>query len=191
MTSLETKIREYYTPNEIQEALRVLTPNELMRIKKIAWQYVGGHMLDADDLVSESLYRAISGVRETWPKDISLVTFVAGIIESIAGDERRKYKEEKKKVRYIDADGFKDPGSNKDNPETCLIDIDSSEKLAKTIDEVFADDDEALLMIMHREAGDKAGEIMKVEKWDKTAYETIRKRIKRQTEKFFPKKESV
>lgn len=58
-----------------------------IRLRKIARYYSFGGMIESDDLLQEALRRTIEGGRAC-PGDVPPITFLAGVMRSIADDER-------------------------------------------------------------------------------------------------------
>lgn len=175
---------EHLSPTEIKAAIQALSNADRLRLGKIARRYAAGRPVDADDLLSEATVAALSGNRKC-PRDVPLTAFFAGAMKSIAHNERRKARAEWR-ATLID--------NKPDNDPVSLVPADgpSPEQQAMARNEInaifalFKDDDGVTLLLMGLFDDYAPNEICDINQWDRTTYDTIRKRLRRGLDKHFP-----
>lgn len=161
----------YLSREELEAGIKGLSDVDILRLRKIANQYTGNHDMEAEELLSEAVLRTLSGGRKTCPRDLPIVNFLAGVIRSIAEDERRK-KRNAGNVVNIDDCELNDSGSN---PEDVVLE----KQLFKQLESFFDEDEEILLLLLYLNEGYSPCEIQQEEGWSETQYNTIRKRMRR------------
>lgn len=170
-TQIKDMETEYLTKLELEECIEALSPADLLKLKKIANVYTGNHELEAEDLLQEAICRVLSGGRKKCPTDVPFLTFIAGIMKSIAYGERKKYK----RLDHYNKNDRQDIEDINSLPYQPIL-----EKQAyNEIESIFEDDDEILLLIFHLSDETSPKEIQNSEGWNKTKYDSIRKRMRR------------
>jgi len=161
----------HHSREELEVLVKGLSDADILRLQHIAEIYTGNHEMDADDLVNEAVSRALSGERKTCPKNLPIISFLAGVMRSISNGEREKYQ----RNEQLNEDKW-----------NAIEDLDSSteKNLAesqafKEMEEIFEDDEQILLLIFHLQEGGSPTEIQKSEGWSKTQYNTIRRKMRR------------
>lgn len=81
--------RPAMSAQEVSENIRNLGAGEKAGLAKIARLYSRKTPYDPADLLQESICRALSGER-TWPKGISALLFLGGVIQSVAWQWRQR-----------------------------------------------------------------------------------------------------
>ena len=161
----------YFSREELEALILGLTDTDILRLRQTACTYTGSHDLEADDLVQEAIVRVLSGDRKSCPSNIPVIIFIIGIMKSIANGERNK---NKVRVAYAEKNEDADfPGHQ--HPECPLVE---AERLNE-IESIFEDDEDVLLLFMHLQEGNSPSEIQSAEEWDKTKYDTVRRRARR------------
>jgi DNA-directed RNA polymerase specialized sigma24 family protein len=151
---------------EIAEAIRSLTLAQLARLRKTA--EVFSYAMEPDDLLQEALARAISGDRHC-PAHLDLVTFLGGVMRSIASGEHERAKLRPPLVALAHHGG--EPGKAPDPHDTSLDVSETLERdqetrdLLKRVVELFADDAEARDIIEGRLAEMTAEELKELTAW--------------------------
>ncbi len=174
--------KEYYSAEEIEQQIHNLSNIDLLRLQKIANKYTGNHELKADDLIQEAVCRILAGERKKWPVDLPILSFIAGIMKSIAYDERRK---RAPVIRY-DEDQLNSIKSEDAAIDEKLITEEEHKEVQekfKVLEKYLSDDEEVLLVIMHLSEEHTPSQIMADEKWEKRQYDTIRRRMRRKINK--------
>ena len=80
---------EYASPDEAATALAALAPADRIRLEKIARNRLQGPSNAWEDLLQEAIRRILEGTRK-WPRNVSLIVFVAEVMRSLASDYRRQ-----------------------------------------------------------------------------------------------------
>ena len=161
----------YLSREELEGLIFGLTHTDILRLRKIANTYTGGHSLEADDLINEAVDRILSGSRKSCPADVSAVTFIANAMRSIASGER-----DKNKVRLAYAEKEEAVQNTEQlSPEEKIVEADR----LKELEAIFEDDEDILLLIYHLQDDSTPSEIQIAEGWSKTQYDTVRRRLRR------------
>ncbi len=165
----------------IERAVAALSDADLLRLKQIALfraRRLPG--IEWADLLNEAVGRALAGDRH-WPPELPLVAFLAGIMRSLAEELWRQQRQR----NALFAVGPASPGgrfagiaavpSEAPDPER---ELHARQSLA-AIDTLFAQDADALRLIVGLAEGLSAAEIQLRTGMDATRYATTRRRIRR------------
>lgn len=171
---------DYYTVDEILQALESDTDDVLTRTIILSKRIVGksGLTIEAEEVFNEALLRILEGDRHV-PKDIPLTITICNVIRSICNGmaERNQEKifkhaesideyEKAGNVQSIEDDGTTDPRW------TALVNN-------------FSQDDVAMRFLAATQEGQNKSEIVKsVFTGDEKAYDTTRRRIVRNGQKY-------
>jgi len=159
---------------ELEAAVLGISDADILRVSQIANSYTGSHEMEADDLVQEAIMRTLAGDRKTCPRDLPIVYFLAGVIKSIAHEEREKNKRKKN-----DEDSYQ-ATLKQFNDEDCSTENDVLEQqLYNELEAIYEEDEEILLLILYLQEGESSSEIQKNEGWSETHYNSIRRRMRR------------
>ena len=182
--------RDVLDLEETRQAIAGLTTVELVRLRKAGRIYAVGIACDADDLLGEAVAAAIAGNRRC-RRDMMIVPFLVGAMRSIASKTRVSGKRAGE-VMSLDATGtdglplVPPPVSREPDIETLQLREEDRKLRIEALEELFADDDDALLMIW-ADLEEKSKEEIKMQlDIDDKAYATIRRRIRRRIERRFP-----
>lgn len=175
---------ENLSPSEIKAAIKTFSNGDRLRLNKIARWYAYGCRMASDDLLSEATVAALTGNRQC-PRAVSLIAFFAGAMKSIAYNEKRKAGNECRAVPIDD---------NPDNDPVLLLPdgglSPEQEAMAKSeansVFELFKSDDDVTMLLMGLYDDYDPDEICDINNWDRTTYNTIRKRLRRGLDKHFP-----
>lgn len=176
---------EHLSKSEIRSELMSLTEADILRLGKIGEQYAWSCLMDADDLLSESIAVSLSGDRRC-PRNVPLIVFLRQTMRSIAFNEKRKanllYRQEP-----IDNDPENDPLlSFPDGKATILESVETYTELGALF-ALFEHDDDVNMLLMGLLDGYEPNEICGITGWDRKTYNTIRKRMRRGVDKHYPK----
>lgn len=182
--------RDVLDLEEMRQAISGLTTVELVRLRKAGRIYAVGLACDADDLLGEAVAAAIAGNRRC-RRDMMIAPFLVGAMRSIASKTRVSTKRAGEVVS-LDATGtdglplVPPPVSREPDIETLQLREEDRKLRIKALEELFADDDDALLMIW-ADLEEKSKEEIKMQlDIDDKAYATIRRRVRRKIERRFP-----
>lgn len=174
---------------EIRPKIDGLRAVDLVRMRKFGVLLALGLDVEADDLISEAVISAWSGNRKC-PRSMSVVSFLIGAMRSIASANRVSSKRTASPVSLeaTGTDGLPileivcpEPSAE----ERALRDEDIELRVA-AIQDLFAEDDEALLVFWADLEGTAKEETMTMNKLDEKAYATIRRRMRRAIDRRFP-----
>lgn len=194
------------TPQEIEAAIKELTPANFQRLRKVAQYclfvlyYYGGCRDTVEDLLQSAIVKVLDGTRGWRKEKVDFVGHLAGIIESDASHALERYSrgganmepipvselvrvtEEGDDCNPLDRIAF-DPKS----PEAELIDRESRQATGDLVGRVlilFENDEQASEVLLHRLDGHKGPEIQKRMGISKKEYATVDQRIRRGFSKF-------
>ena len=170
------------TPASLALARKLVTANDLLRLKVIARLHARGlpPQFSWTDLLQESFARVLDGSRRQ-PEGLPIVPFLAGVMRSIKTEywrrARREARQLPKLLAELDIDEAHggEPRTPLPTPERSLMALD---ELA-AIDRLFADDRQSLLVIAGLAEGRSPEEICTEHQLSKTDYDSTRKRIRR------------
>jgi DNA-directed RNA polymerase specialized sigma24 family protein len=160
------KPAEAYSLPEILEAIQSLTVAHKTALIKVARAYAKKTSYGHEDLVHEAYVRVLDGKRE-WPRNVTVVPFLCGVMRSIAWDWRSESYDENTDVEAI---GYED--------HSAAARIDT-----KKIVEIFNDDPIAQKIIIAMMEGARGEELREVSGLSQTEYESKRTKIRRRLEK--------
>jgi DNA-directed RNA polymerase specialized sigma24 family protein len=158
---------EYYSLKEIHKIFQSITAAQKTRVVKAARVYAhktiyGRH--GHEDLLQEAVTRVLED-RRKWPRSVEVVTFLAGVMRSIASDWQDEDRGE-----YDDGKGFTN------HPEGAGLDI---EKIIA----MFGDDPIAQKIIILEAQGFRGEELREKLGLAETEYENKRRKVLRRREK--------
>jgi DNA-directed RNA polymerase specialized sigma24 family protein len=170
------------TPAARALAVKLVTETDLLRLKVIARVHARGlpPEIDWSDLLQEAFERVLDGSRQQ-PESVPIVAFLAGVMRSIKADHWRRTRRQARQLPKLLADlescdsSGDEPYDPTPNPERSLIAL---QELA-AIDQLFADDEHALLVIAGLLEGRSPDEICAGHAMTKTDYDSTRKRMRR------------
>jgi len=162
---------DYLSGEELETAILGLSDADVVRLKKCAHKYIGGHDMDVEDLVNEAILRTLSGKRKTCPRNLPIVQFLAGAMRSIASGEREKTTNSEE---LLDIDLSQLHGDS-DCPEENAI----QNQRYKELEVIFDEDEEILMLLLYLQNGNSPSEIREEEGWSQTQFNTIRRRTRR------------
>jgi len=185
---------------EIYEAIQKLTEGQRLRIRKAARFLIPRTDFSApDELINETLDRFLSGSR-TWPRHVEFATCLINAMRSVANGSR-----EQLAGRPEIAESSLLPSATGDandvvGPVAVALDegatpedviareqrILHQAELLRRIQDHFKDDDEIQWIFMGLEDGWSAIEVLEQSGMNRTQYETARRRLRRQLDRFFP-----
>lgn len=175
--------------DEIRTAVRSLTNADLLRLARIARTYEFGVGLEGMDLVNEAISRAMSGTRAC-PRDVPFVVFLKNAMRSIASSERARVREEpmleSTTVGLGDGSSAWDLPDDGRNAEDSLIAHQDMQARLHALETLFANDDDAQLVLMGDLEGMSAAEIRSMNGWSEQDLASVRRRMRRRLAARYP-----
>ena len=137
---------------------------------------------EAGDLLAEAITLTLEGARNC-PREMPLASFLIGAMRSTASAIRKKAAP-KPQLVSIDAENAEgrplvEPASTQRNAEEWMLARDDAEERVRALEQLFADDDEAMLLLWADLEETPKEEIMAMNDLDATGYATIRRRLRR------------
>ncbi len=184
MTGVST--RKYLDAAAFRGALDVLTSAELLRLRKKSAFHALGTGMGGDDLLQEAIRRTLEPDGRRCPADVPVAVYLGNAMRSIADGERAKYS------REAPADGEdcdeREAGVGADpspSTEATVMARDELERTVERLETMFADDPQALAVVIGDMEGWSPAEIKEAESMDDTQYATARRRVRRAIEREF------
>lgn len=172
--------------DEAVAALEQLGTADKVRLEKIARNRVRGlRHVDWTDVLQEAVARIIEGTRK-WPRQVPLISFLAGVMRSIANEHWEQHSRTTAAgiVSEVDAQPFGEtvsggiveavPSGNP-GPDREL----EAKRELEAIEELFTDDEDALAIVMARAEGYSPAEIQKDFDMNPTQYASALRKIRR------------
>ena len=174
---------------EIRSALDGLIQIDLVRLRRAGSKFALALDCTVDDLISDAVCSAYSGSRAC-RRDLPIVTFLIGAMRSIAWNAKVS---SRKAGRGVSLDATGTDGrplvvlkSNAPDAETLILRAEDVALRIAALEDLFADDDPALLVIMADLDELSKEEIMAMNEMSETTYNSTRTRIRRKMERRFP-----
>jgi len=170
--------------DEIVLAIRNLTPAEWARLKRVARKYAAGRPFEPDDLLQETILRAIDS--RACPVGVDVVRFLAEAMRSVAHGEGEKagYKLSLVPIaKSYEAMTVSDPAPN---VEARMITEEGAGNIRRAILALFDDDPQARDIVEGTMAEMSAAELRELTGLSLTAYNTMRRLIRRRIDNAFP-----
>lgn len=176
---------DHLTTDEVESALAALSDDDFVRLERLARNRVFG-LPDVEpmELINTAVERALVGTRK-WPRGLPALVFLAGAMRSIATEHwHRVYREREDIAPSPSSAGHGDgnPGGLPDgipsefpDPEREML----AKQMLEQVEQVFADDDEALTLVMARAEGYSPVEIQRDFDMDAQQYVNASKRVQR------------
>lgn len=175
--------------DQARDAVAALTATDLLRLQRAGAIYGVSIGVDGMDLVNEAISRALGGVRAC-PTDVPFVLFLRNAMRSIASSERARMKEEPMLENMtggpdgpLTAVDRTAPGRT--GEETLLAREDTDARL-KALETLFADDEDAQLVLMGDLDEMSAADIRAMNEWSEQAYASVRRRMRRKLSAAYP-----
>ena len=172
---------ECYALDHVQASVAALSDADLLRLKMSATGYAWGAVAP-DDLLQEALVRILSGKRR-WPKRVPFKDFLNGVMKSIVSDENRDWISSNVSAIGGDQELESIAGTEGIPDQSEYV---AAEQGLEQVEALFADDEEAGLILASRAEGDSREEICEALQMDERQYATALRRIRRKLAHSFP-----
>lgn len=179
---------ENFTVDELRVLIDGFSEGDYVRLMRNAGYLVAGTGMDPEELLGEAIGRVL-GEDRACPRSLPAVVFLIGVMKSVAWAVRDAARR-MPAMESLTASGTSDvvldlPAPGRSIEDVLIARQDYNARLA-ALEELFADDTDALLVIMGDADDMPAEEIRELGGFDVKSYATIRKRIRRKIEKEFP-----
>ena len=175
--------------SEARRAFEALTTADLLKLERAGRIYAMGLNCDAGDLLGEAIDQTLEGIRNC-PREMPLASFLIGVMRSRAWALRQKEAplSQLVSVDAEDAEGraLVEPASPERTAEEWILAREDVEARISALEDLFTDDDEAVLMMWADLDETPKEEIMAMNDLDATGYATIRRRMRRKINAAFP-----
>ena len=173
---------------ELADAVRTLSAADWARLRKIAAYYTRSQAMEPEDLMQETLRRALDGGRNC-PSNVEVVKFISEAMRSVASGEHEKRRGRPALV-VIDGqggeDGAVDPPDPSANAEEQITRDQEAATMINALLAMFGDDSIARTIVEGMLDGVE-GEVLRGRtRLDPTAYQSKRRMIRRRIERRFP-----
>lgn len=176
------------TVEEIRAAITTMPANDRIRLLKAARGLAAGTGMESKELLGEAVCRALDRTR-TCRRDLPVLVFLIGAMKSIAwaAREAEGNAPAMESLDMTDMGGavLQLPAPGRTVEEALVAREDWSERI-EALQTLFADDEQALLVIMGDLDGLPATEIREMAGMDEKTLATVRRRIRRKIENAFP-----
>ncbi|WP_443971308.1 hypothetical protein [Sphingobium sp. CR28] len=181
--------RDVLDPDEVRQQIESLTKVDLARLRKAGRIKAFGLGCEADDLIGRAVELAMTGKRQC-PRGTDFVVFLYNALRSIASAMRAS-PANAEPIASLDATGTDGRpvvmiASPELDAEALSLRAEDTAQRIKALEELFADDDDALLMIWADLEETPKEEVKMQHNLDDKAYATIRRRIRRAIDRRFP-----
>ena len=194
------------TQAEIVAAMESITDEDSERLEQVAVNRIirigrkAANGRDHEDLIQEAMERTLAGQRVWHPAQVAFVPYLVGVLWSIAGEwagHRKRnlgspeYAALESQITKEDEEGnalspFAGLGDTRPTVEEAMIDAETEaeqEALARAIEEHFAEDENASLVLMAWQEGMEGPAIQRDFGFSETTYRSTVRRIRRNSKK--------
>jgi DNA-directed RNA polymerase specialized sigma24 family protein len=179
--------RQVLDTGELREAVLALGKIDLIRLRRAGRLYAFGLDCEVDDLLGDAVMLALSGSR-TCPRDMAVLPFLVGIMRSRASALRESAQRRGIQIQ-IDGTGRERETMApivETTPHDLLDRCDDYEARLAALEELLADDVEALEVLQADLREASKAEIMGALKINAVQYATIRRRMRRRIDREYP-----
>jgi RNA polymerase sigma-70 factor (ECF subfamily) len=180
-----------FSVEEMNEALSSLSDADMIRLRQIAGIYCKGK-IEREDILQRAFVAALDGSRKC-PRDIALITFLAGTMRSLASSWFKSLtRTPELHLIAVQGDDCEDVPVGIDTPaeeptaDQQLVSEEEAAAIRAAILSLFADDEFARLIIEGDMEGMDATELRELTGLDETAYGSKRRLIRRRIVKAYP-----
>lgn len=178
---------------DLRTVFKAFGKAEILRLKKAARFFGWRCRTDGDELLGEAFERALTGRRKC-KRGLDPLVFLVGAMKSIASEINKGRKEGPVQLGMAEPsspvhDLLPDSPRDEASPEDALVlkeNQDHAAGMVAKLEELFANDGEAQLILMGTMDDLSAEEIREIGEMDMTTYATARRRMRRKIDKAFP-----
>jgi len=178
--------RNYLDAAAFLTALRALGPADLLRLSKKSAYRAAGTGMKGDDLLHEAILSTLEEDGRNCPADVPIHVYLDNAMRSIASGEREKYARETPAGSGHDEDGpIGSYADKRPTPAVAALAHIELEDVVNRLQNIFADDPQALAIVIGDMEGWSATEVKEIESMDDKQYATARRRVRRAIEREF------
>ena len=179
--------RAMRSPDKIRATIEAFTDLEWHRVRKTADYWARAHGADADDVMQDTLERAVDGSRQC-PGDISIFAFLSGAMRSISGDDR-KARTRRAEIHLVVEDGslVVDPIDDRPNAAEAAQSREGAEGIKQAVLGLFEDDLVAQTIVEGDMDGIEGEELRELTGLDAKAFASKRRLVRRRIDRAYPK----
>ncbi len=183
--SAETKVNTR-PPDDVVDALDMLTQSEKARIQAIAKSYAKIMGIEWEELFHEAIARTLERQRNC-PEDVHPIAFIAGVMKGLKSDDFRAGKRRQDQGFGIISQGdlIDDLTTNTaPSPEDMLIAKENDGEWIQSYDkllEAFKGDDDIQYILIAMQEGFEGKALREEVGLDETTYNSARRRLRRKT----------
>lgn len=171
-----------FSLDEMHSIIGGLTTVDLARLRRAGRLFALGLACEGDELISEAIAATLSGARKC-PRRMATVPFLIGAMRSIASASRGAAVNVRKVVS-LDATGTDGRPivvlvDSEPTIESRLLAAEEAAQRINALERLFANDEQASLMMLADLEFTPKEEIMNMLDLDDTAYATVRRRMRR------------
>ncbi len=175
----------FLSENEVRDALEALSSADHLRLGLAAQRLCAGTGLTGADLLNEAVCRLLAGDRSC-KRTLPIVVLLYGAMRSIAWSSRAGARADPIALGATGTDALVDLLQPGRTVETLLVDqADYKQRLA-ALERLFADDEEAFLVVMADADGTPATQVREQLGLTEAGFATVRKRIRRAINRAYP-----
>lgn len=178
--------RAFRQPHEISDALGSLDSLGWARLRKIAAVLAAGGRGKEDELLQETMLRVLDGGRP-WPQGVPLMSFLAGVMKSVAHGQRAKVARSptRRAASLYDGSGalMIDMADAGPTPEEALAEEQAAGRLRQRVAGAFEGDFDAQMLVEGMLDGLEGEPLRALTGLDMTAYASKRRLIRRRLTK--------
>lgn len=186
----------HLTVEEAQKALASISRADMIRLHKLEVWFARNN--PTNTLLVDAITKTWDGTR-SWKCGMGAYEHLYGVMRSLANSEHKKTTVSKESMALTNDDGEEKSKIalqvSTPSPEALMIEREQQQarekeakELADQVLERFADDENAMWVLMGEMDGQSAEEIRELSGMNQTQYNTTRRRIRRKLDKFFPDK---
>ncbi len=173
-------------------ALQDLEPAALLRLRNKSAYRAAGTGMAGDDLLHEAIRRTLEEDGRNCPADVTVPVWLDNAMRSIASSDREKFARERPAGDgHDEASPVGRHAADNPSPADTALDRITLERVIERIQDIFADDPQALAVVIGDMEGWSASEIREMEPMDEKEYAAARKRVRRAIERDFGGKELI
>jgi DNA-directed RNA polymerase specialized sigma24 family protein len=196
---IEEAKETHLTIGEVQKALDSLSEADMIRLSKIEELFARNN--PTSTLLADAIIKTFDGTR-SWKRGMGVCEHMYGVMRSLANNDHKKKTISKRTVAFTNDEGEENlrilHETSSPSPETLLIEREYQEEheqnaqtLANQVLDLFADDGDAMMILMGMMDDIPAEEIRELSGMDQTSYNTTRKRIRRKLDRKYPEKKMI
>ena len=177
------------TRDELRAEIESFDSATQLRLERAAARLSDGRGIEADDLLHDAVVKSLNGDR-VCPQEVPVAIFLYNVMKSLASSALKKKRRSKPDENSdVSNDGMKEsnPDSHQESAEDTVLSTEAANLLINDMIDLFAEDDDAQLVLMGLCQEMTREEIMADCNLSNTDYNSVRRRIRRKLNEEYPK----